>query len=164
MINFEKSRNIIITRFRPPIITGKHFINNLLIIKNLTTFRIIPQGNKQSLLQLIHEDDLIDAIILAIKKDFPGIYNVASNIIDFNKYIRSKYDINAKILVPMFILNLMIFFGNFFNSIKIYPRWLKAIIYNSKLDTTKIRKYLGWVPKFSTQDCIDQAFKMDKTN
>ena len=152
---FEKLYpDIAVIRFRPPIIAGPHFIQNrgLFTAKNKKRiFTLLPEGaGKSASLQFIHEDDLTDILIVAIKRDLRGAYNVSSNILqDFSKFMNQEYGVKIT-KIPRFLAKFAVRLG------RIWPklRWAQAILYNSLLDTTKIEHELGWKPKYTTEECI----------
>ncbi|MHA1270677.1 MAG: NAD-dependent epimerase/dehydratase family protein [Candidatus Helarchaeota archaeon] len=154
----EQKYNILVTRFRPPIIVGNHFSVNFQSLKFISKIVFIPDTKKPTLIQFIHEDDLTDAIILAIKNDYPGVFNIAAEPIDYYKYIKQKYQIKNNILIPKCIINFLIISSKIVKPLSKYIGWIQAALYNSKLNTDKIRNVFNWTPRFSTQDCIDEIF------
>ena len=151
--------NIAVVRFRPPIIAGENFIRNLSILspkKGKTMF--FPQiGNRHQGLQLVHQDDLTDAIIIAMKKDVHGAYNISSNrISDLARLAEEEYGAKViRIPIPVFLVKMVIGLGRLWT----FLRWLQAILYASLLNTEKIKRELGWKPKYSTEDCLRETIK-----
>ncbi len=146
--------DIIVVRFRPPIISGPHFIQNMGIFTTVNKKRIytiLPESaDKKASLQLIHEEDLTDILMCAIKSDLRGAYNVSSNILrDFPKFITREYRVKIT-KIPRFLAKIAVKFG------RIWPKlgWAQAILYNSLLNTEKIEHELGWKPKHTTEECI----------
>jgi len=153
---FEKDYpNISVVRLRPPIIAGSHFLQNLGLL-DLThskrVFTAIPANQDGKLpIQLIHEDDLTDILLMAIK-NMQGVYNVSSNIIpDLEEFARREYGVKIWRL-PRFLVKLGIRMGRLWTKL----RWAEAILYNSLLNTEKIEQELGWKPKYSTEECIKE--------
>lgn len=146
--------DIAVIRFRPPIISGISFIENLGLFsaKGKTKRTVIPRNHQgRAPYQFVHEDDLTDVIMIAVKKDIRGAFNVASNVVDLNEFYKAEYGIKIKPL-PYILVNFLIKFNI------LYRRavWLQAIKYYSLLKTEKIENELGWKPKFSTEDCIKE--------
>jgi len=152
---FEKLHpDIAVIRFRPPIIAGPHFIQNrgLFTAKNKRRiYTLLPEGAARiTSLQFIHEEDLTDILIAAIKRDLRGAYNISSNILgDFSQFMHQEYGVKIT-KIPRFLAKFAVRLG------RIWPklRWAQAILYNSLLDTTKIEHELGWKPKYTTEECI----------
>lgn len=152
---FEKEfPSISIIRLRPPIITGPHFMQNLGLLDFRTKKRAttaIPANQEGKLpIQLIHEEDLTDVLMMAIMKDMRGAYNVGSNVIsDLEEFAKKEYGVKVRRL-PQFIVKLGIKVGRIWKSLI----WAQALLYNSLLNTKKIEQEFGWKPKFSTEACI----------
>ena len=155
---FEKDfPTISVTRLRPPIITGPHFLQNLGLLnfrnkKRATT--AIPANQDGKLpLQLIHEEDLTDILMMAIMKDMQGAYNVGSNIIpDLEEFAKREYGMKVRRL-PQFLVKLGIKAGRIWKSLI----WAQALLYNSLLNTEKLEQEFGWKPKYSTEACIKEV-------
>jgi len=145
---------ITVIRFRPPIISGPHFIQKrgLFTAKNKKRiYTIFPEtADNIASLQFIHEEDLTDLLLSAIKRELRGAYNVSGTILrDYSKFMNQEYGVKIT-KIPRFLAKLAVRFG------RIWPklRWAQAILYNSLLDTTKIERELGWKPKYTTEECI----------
>lgn len=148
-----------ITRFRPPIISGPHFNQKRGIFSAVNKKRIMlpsPRGaDKQSPVQMIHEEDLTDLLLSAIKRDLSGAYNVSGRTLpDLAQFMNQEYGVKVT-HIPRFLMQFAVKLG------RIWPklRWALAVLYNSLLDTGKIEKDLGWTPKYTTEDCIREINK-----
>ncbi len=144
--------DIAIVRFRPPVITGTHFLQNLDLINPKSTFTTIKSENPEDkmAIQLIHEDDLTDAIMVAVKTDVRGAYNVASNILtDLEGFLNENFNVKVRRL-PRFVAKIGIRLGRIWTKL----RWLQAVLYNSLLNTEKIEREFNWKPKYSTEACL----------
>lgn len=153
---FEKDFPISVIRLRPPVITGPHFLQNLGLLdfrnkKRATT--AIPANHDGKLpIQLIHEEDLTDIVMMAIMKDMRGAYNVGSNILpDLEEFAKWEYGLKVRRL-PQFLVKLGIKAGRIWKSLI----WAQAILYNSLLNTEKIEQEFNWKPKYSTEACITE--------
>ena len=153
--------DIAIVRFRPPVITGAHFLQNLDLINPKSTFTTIKPENPDNpmSIQLIHEDDLTGAIMIAVKRHLSSeAFNVASNIIpDLEKFLTENFNVKVRRL-PRFIAKIGIRLGRIWTKL----RWLQAILYSSSLSTEKIERELNWKPKYSTEDCLRQLNQSNK--
>ncbi len=155
---FEKKYpHINVIRFRPPIIFGPHYGDNMgfLSIKKKKVWVIAPFNfGGRAPCQYVHQDDISNAIILAIKKDVRGAYNVASNVIlDLIEYYK-KFGIEAR-PIPPFILKIGALFG------KIIPitGWVQGGMYGVVLKTNKIKRELGWSPTYTTEELLKILMK-----
>ena len=152
-----KYPNIKVVRFRPPIIFGPHYGDNMgfLSIKKKKVWVITPFNfGGRSPCQYIHQDDISNAIMLAIKKNAHGAYNVASNVIlDLIEHYK-KFGIEARPL-PSFILKIGALFG------KLIPitGWVQGGMYGVVMKTDKIKKELGWKPTYTTEELLKQLMK-----
>jgi nucleoside-diphosphate-sugar epimerase len=69
--------DVIVTVLRPAIVFGagvENFVSRMLEAPRLLTVRGYDPP-----LQLVHEDDLVSAILLALRKDLNGVFNVAAD-------------------------------------------------------------------------------------
>ncbi|NVM30549.1 MAG: NAD-dependent epimerase/dehydratase family protein [Candidatus Helarchaeota archaeon] len=155
----ETYPDIAVVRFRPPIIAGANFIENLGLIspkkgKNMLFPQIAGEGLG---LQLVHEDDLTNAIMIALKRDVHGAYNVASNILPgLIEFFEQEFGTKVRrIPIPRVLVKLAIGLGRIWTKLS----WLQAILYHSSLNTEKIEKELNWKPKYSTEDCLRELYQ-----
>lgn len=143
--------NTIITRLRPPVITGPNFNEripiNVDVNRTLTIFRRL---NGKNIGQFVNENDLIDVIIKSVENDYHGAYNVAGDDpVDIETYAR-EYDITLR-YIPEFLGSVLIAlrWKNLTYS------WIVGQKYVSLLKTDKIQKEFGWTPKYSSKECLD---------
>lgn len=150
---FEKQHpRIAVIRFRPPIIAGPHFLGNLgLLAPKKRWISIAPEkGEEQLGLQLIHEDDLTDLLLLAVTQNMHGAYNVAGNILeDVEEFVKREFDVKVR-HIPRFLVKMGVRLGRLWLKL----RWLQALLYHSLLDTEKIEQGIGWKAKYTTEECI----------
>ncbi len=154
---FEKDFPISVIRLRPPIITGPHFLQNLGTLDFTHKKRVItaiPANHDGKLpIQLIHEEDLTDVVMMAIMKDMRGAYNVGSNVIpDLEEFAKREYGMQVRRL-PQFLVKLGIKAGRIWRSLI----WAQAILYNSLLNTEKLEQEFDWKPKYSAEACIAEV-------
>ncbi|MHA1263622.1 MAG: NAD-dependent epimerase/dehydratase family protein [Candidatus Helarchaeota archaeon] len=157
----ETYPDIVVVRFRPPIIAGPHFTENFNIFLGKKHWNSIsPEKGKEKLgLQLIHEDDLTDVLTYAITRNLRGAYNIASNVIeDIDDFIATEFHLKIRHF-PRFLVKLGVRFGRLWTKLQ----WLQAVLYQSLLNTDKISKILNWKPRYSTEDCLRELF-ISKSN
>ena len=95
---FEQAHpEVCITRFRPHIITGPHFLSrttNLEIylgpLRAKTARLLKPQNLDRPILQLCHEEDVATAVSLAVHRDLPGAFNLAATPLDLTEYCQRR--------------------------------------------------------------------------
>jgi UDP-glucose 4-epimerase len=73
----QEHPEIIVTRLRPPTIVGPNAVEELMTQVIADVLPVIRGCNPP--IQLLHEDDLAQALYLAICEEMPGIYNVTSD-------------------------------------------------------------------------------------
>lgn len=159
---FEKKfPDIILTRFRPPIISGENFFNNVKIFELLNKIKIISKNKRHNFTQLIHQDDLTDVIMIALKEDHSGAFNISSNPINFDAYLKKIFGNTRQFPVPQILLDLIIKLGKICKPLSRYTGWLQAAKNNGILITKKIQnEFGGWKPKYTTEDCFDEILNM----
>ncbi|OGO15560.1 MAG: hypothetical protein A2Z14_14310 [Chloroflexi bacterium RBG_16_48_8] len=140
---------IIVTRLRPPTIVGPNAVEELMVQVIADVIPVIR--GYDPLIQLLHEEDLAQALYLVICEDMPGIYNVTS---DEPRTIRQlAHSRNARLLpLPGFLiwamsavlwrLGLSAFSPEFVDLLSRYP----FIASSEKL------KASGWKPKYTTPE------------
>lgn len=155
---FEKDHpEISVIRARPPIFSRSHSSVNLrtLSTPKRTSSRVLFPLNQNGKLpvQLINEDDLTDALMLLMKKDIRGAYNVASSPLpDLCAFLKEEF--NHELKPASYRWN------NFYLRMQNrWPKlgWIQALKYMCILDTAKMEKELGWKPKMTTEDIIRTA-------
>jgi hypothetical protein len=95
--------------------------------------------------------------MIAVKQDHPGAFNISSNPINLDQYLKKIFGTTRQIPVPQILLDLIIKLGKICKSLGRYTGWLQAAKNNGILMTKKIQKeFGGWNPKYTTQDCFDE--------
>jgi 2-alkyl-3-oxoalkanoate reductase len=131
-------------------------------------------GDGRFVLPLVYVDNLVDAIVAAMKKvnSKNGIYNVVDPIkVTKREYmeglIKKIYPDSSTIYIPFSILKMIVYFQDkLFRAIKRRPFLTcyrlvssqKPIIY----DSSKIRNDLGWNPPVSPEAAFDNLIKFEK--
>ncbi len=158
---FEKENpQICVTRFRPHVIAGMQFAThtkNLGIILNPlrkggTGWTFKPKNADRMLLQLTHEDDLAEAITLAILQNLPGAYNIASLPIDHANFMRQR---GLKIRsIPWSVADFGIALGSVFSKrVRQLKAWASGIKYQIIVSSNKL-KAKGFTFKYPTTEAI----------
>ena len=73
----EKHPDVVVTVFRTAIVFGpevENFVSRMMEAPRLTTVR----GHEPPL-QLVHSDDVVEALLLAVRRDLNGVYNLSAD-------------------------------------------------------------------------------------
>ena len=139
---------MVITRFRPCIFVGPTIDN---AIKDLTRSRIMFEAlGHRSRLQLVWDEDVSAAIVLALRGDFPGAYNLAG---DGSLSMREMGEIMGvpTAVVPFPVARLAIKIGWALRLSPINEGWVEVIRKSILMDTEKAKRELGWKPAYDTE-------------
>lgn len=156
---FEKDYpEISIIRARPPIFSRTHSSVDVSAIsspKRTSSRALFPLNHSGKIpLQLINEDDLADALLLLMKKDVRGAYNISSPPLpDLCAFLNDEY--NHELKPASYRIN------NFFLKMQNrWPKlgWIQAHKYLCILNTQKMEKELDWKPKVTTEEILRESF------
>jgi len=148
--------SIKVTRFRPAILLGPN-INNF--FGALLKVPLITDLGKDSKIEWVWDEDVIQAIYLAFKKGKTGIYNVGGgNPLTWKEIakaagkrtIRASYTLTlkgAELLGRLGLLN------------RGYVEWVKIMPNSPWMDSSKARQELGWEPKYDSAGAIRAFLK-----
>ena len=104
-------------------------------------------------LQLLHEEDAVEALRLSILGDATGIYNIAGDgVVFLSQAIRLMGRVPLPLLLPaaQMTAGLLRQFG----LIDFPTDQLKLILFGRVIDTKRARDSLGFEPRYSTLDAI----------
>ncbi|MGH2753891.1 MAG: NAD-dependent epimerase/dehydratase family protein [Actinomycetota bacterium] len=104
-------------------------------------------------LQLLHEEDAVEALCLSVMGGATGIYNVAADgVVFLSQAIRLMGRVPLPLLLPaaQITAGLLRQFG----LVDFPTDQLKLILYGRVVDTRRARKHLGFEPRFSTYDAV----------
>lgn len=150
--SFQKDNpKIIITRFRPPIIVGPN-LNNF-AVDYYTRARTFTIRGKDVEIQFLHEDDLGEALYLAVKKDLPGAFNVAADDYSTSRKIYEIAGVKTKDMSVGFLrwmANITFFLGLG----KMSQGWVSLGEYPIIVNNEKFKTATGWQPKYTTEEAF----------
>lgn len=158
---FEKEHpQISITRFRPNVIMGPNFaaVSTSLglfvdpLVKKKTGFTFKPLNADSMLLQLTHEEDLAEAIVMAIKQDLPGIFNITAQPLDHAEFLRRR-GIKVRIISWGLLDTVLAVGGIFSKSLKLLKGWTLGIKYQIIGSSEKLVSK-GFTFKYPTTESI----------
>jgi UDP-glucose 4-epimerase len=150
--------DIAVIRLRPHIFVGPS-VNNLANEWFSQKIMAAIKGSKQYL-QLVWDEDVVDAIILSLKKDVRGAFNIApDDWLDIQEVagILNKPVITIPFRVAYLIAKVAwtLHLSEFF-----HPVWLAGIRYPIVADNSKAKKELGWKPTRTTRELVLQMPEM----
>ena len=133
------------TVLRPHVILGAHAHP---VLKRLLALPVYPRlSEPQPKLQCVHEEDVADAIMLALRRP-GGVFNLAADDhFDYRAAICARHS-NA-IGIPYSLAK-----AGLFSAWKLFgfgaePGWIAGMRADLTLDCSKAHKELGWQPRFS---------------
>jgi UDP-glucose 4-epimerase len=160
---------VCITRFRPHVIQGPQFAShttNFGIVLdplrkggNARTLKL--RNGERVLLQLTHEDDLAEAIALAIRRDLPGAFNIASSPLDHINFLRQR---GLKVSeIPIGLLKFGIAVGSVFSKrVREKKAWVSGIQHQIVVSSAKLQS-VGFTFKYpTTESCVEDILKITK--
>jgi UDP-glucose 4-epimerase len=146
------SRNGIITRLRTAWVCGPR---HLALIRHLTAGPVLVRGHKDRVLQVVHEEDLVAAFLLALRHDLPGVYNVSA---DGGLLFREVAALigNSRVCVSLAWLALRAWWRWRWRGWQMSPAWVRSLYGSSPVDTSKL-KAAGWTPCYTTRETLMEA-------
>lgn len=168
---FEQAHpQVCVTRFRPQIITGPHFLSrttNLEIflrpLRAKTARMLKPQNMDRPLLQLCHEEDVATAVSFAIHRNLAGAFNLAATPLDLIEYCQRR-GIKLRLLpVRLAIISLNVA-RVFSKRARVARTWLEGARYMYVASTDKIRAQGFSFQYPTTEDCIEEALQFPNTH
>jgi UDP-glucose 4-epimerase len=144
----NEDAGLVITRIRPPFIVGPRFTNPG-VERFCSPSTVLPSDSSFGL-QLLWEDDLASAFHLAAKRDAPGPLNVGTDDwisaqelaeIHGQRLVSVPVKLAAPLAEVLFRLHLS----------PVSSHWV--LTGEGIVSAERIRKQLGWSPRFSTAEC-----------
>jgi UDP-glucose 4-epimerase len=143
--------DISLTVFRPPVILGPRISNFAVDLFRKKAAFFIKGINPE--VQYLHEDDLGEALYLAVKKDVPGIYNIAA---DDHMPARRTYEI-AGVKLKEMSAGMLKFLANVSFALrleKFSQGWVSLMEYPVVVNSEKFKKATGWQPKYNSEEAF----------
>jgi UDP-glucose 4-epimerase len=157
---FQKNNpKMIITRFRPPIIVGPR-LNNF-AVDYYTREKTFTIKGKDPELQFLHEDDLGEALYLAVKKDLHGIFNIAADDYSTSRKIYEIAGVQTRD-VSIGFLKLLASLTFFLGLGKASRGWVSLGEYPIIINSEKFRQATGWQPQYTTEEAFRDFLKSVK--
>lgn len=147
--------DILVTRLRPCTVVGPH-ADPAQMVSMINPTAVVVQGYDPAI-QLLHEDDLAQALYLAIRKDLPGIYNVTS---DDPRTLRQLVNSGGSKIVPLpsFIVRALMAILWKTGASVFAPEWIDLSRYSIVASNEKL-KATGWSPKYTTMQAFTSVLE-----
>lgn len=155
----KKNKDIIVTVLRFAPILGPTVKNYF--TEYLRKPFVITLLGYDPLVQFLHEDDAVDAFMLAVEKDVPGVFNIVGDgVLPLSTVVK---------LVGKFNLPVIHFFAaplvNFLYSFNLSPvssKHLNFLRFPCVADGEKARKELGFRPRYNIKECVESFAGMER--
>lgn len=148
---FEKEHPaIVVTRLRPCTVVGPR-ADPAQMASLVNPTSILVRG-ANPLYQLLHEDDVAQALYLAIRKDLPGAYNVAG---DAPLTLRELAELrNGRVMtLPYFVVRALMGALWRMGRSPFAPEWTDLLRYPLIVSNEKLKR-AGWVPRYTTAEAL----------
>lgn len=146
-----KNPEIGIVVLRTPLILGLGSHN--FMVRMLSQPVVFKMMGFDPLMQFLHEDDMIEALFLALTKEIKGVYNVCPDgVMPFNKALRIAGKISIPVIEPLAYPILDILWN--FNCVEVNSSQLDYFKFTWVASGKKFKEATGFKPKFTTE----QAF------
>ena len=148
--------DILLTIFRPPVIVGPNLTNfgaDMFGRKRMMTIK-----GKDSEVQFLHEEDLGQALYLAVKQDVPGIFNIAAD--DWVKSRRLYESAGIRLVaVPAGLLKVLANVTFALRLEKASQGWVSLMEHPVVISNRKFKEATGWQPRYSTEEAFLDCLK-----
>jgi UDP-glucose 4-epimerase len=152
---------ILVTRLRPPTVVGPNAKRELMA---QVVADVIPVIRGYSpLIKLLHEEDLAQAIHLAIREDLPGIYNVTSDEPRSMDQLAALRSVRT-LPLPNFIVRGMSTLLWRLGLTPFAPEFVDLLSKYTFITSNEKLKATGWTPNYTTPDAylsVVEAFGKD---
>lgn len=107
------------------------------------------------MMQVIHEQDVLDALVHALLHDVPGVFNIASEgVLPLSKLMAIAGKIPLPLLHPLAYLGSGLLDGVHLGRQRYLPIELDYLRYSWVGDLTKMRAEFGFVPRFTAEEVL----------
>lgn len=149
--------NGVFTRFRTAWTCGAR---HLALVRHLASGPLLACGRADNALSLVHEDDLVAALTLALRRDLPGIYHVSGGTIPFREVAALVgQDQTCRSVVW---LALVAWWRWRVRGQRTPPGWFRALVDAPPLNAGKLIA-AGWTPQHSARAAIIEALEVLQT-
>jgi UDP-glucose 4-epimerase len=147
--------NGVLTRVRAAWLCGPR---HLALIRLLNTEPVRACGYENRVLDVLHEDDLIAAILLALRHDLPGIYNASADGGIALREVAALVGENQT-CVPLGWLVVRAWWRWRWLRWRTPPLWVRSVYNSRPLDSSKLRA-AGWTPRYTPRRALIEALEV----
>lgn len=148
-------RGTILTRLRTAWPCGPHYLT---LARSLANGPVLACGCGDRAIQVAHEDDLVAGLLLAIQRDLPGVYHLASEgSLTFHELAALVGKDQACTPLPWLMLRRWI--GWRLRGMPTPPGWVRSFYAGGQLDTAKLRA-AGWTPRHTARETVSAALEV----
>lgn len=141
-------------RLRPHIILGPHAQPLLKQLLNQPCYVRLPRPHPR--LQCVHEDDVVEAIMLSLDRDVRGPFNLAvEDSFSFREAIQSRHRISIPLPLPVARLGLNLAWK--YTGWGGEPAWLEGITKTLLINCRRARTELGWRSRYSAAEVLEKT-------
>ncbi len=152
----QENPSIIVTVIRAPGFLGPMVTNYIAGILR-SKFLPVMIGGRNTQIQFLHINDLLDIFELFVEKKISGTFNITPNDAIAMKKV-SKILPGFRIYIPEFLARLGVSILWFFHMYKAPSSYLDFVRYPFVASNTKAKQKLGWEPKFTTKKSLESLF------
>jgi UDP-glucose 4-epimerase len=107
------------------------------------------------MLQFIHEDDVVEALVHAVLNDTPGVFNVAAEgPMPLTRVLTLARKLPLPILHPLAYLGLDLLKGSPLRPSRFVPIEWDYLRYPWVADLSKMREEMGFAPRYMTDELL----------
>lgn len=150
---FERQHpEIVVTRLRPCIFVGPTIEN---AVKDILSAKVVPCfRGRDSRIQLVWDEDVAQAVLLALKGNFPGAFNLAGDGSLSMPEFAAILGVPT-VSVPYFLAywgGRLLWALHLFGQLS--PGWIECIQYSILVSSEKAKRVLGWKPSCDTAGAL----------
>jgi UDP-glucose 4-epimerase len=148
----RRARGTVVTRLRTAWTCGTRYTAPA---RHFLQAPVLVCGEEERRFQVIHEDDLVLAIVHAVRHDLPGVYNVAADAgVSFHE-LAALVD-KDRACVPLAWVMLWGWWGWRWLRRRTPPLWLRGLYRAQPVDAGKLRA-TGWTPRHTSRAALVEA-------
>jgi nucleoside-diphosphate-sugar epimerase len=151
----ENGYNGLLTRLRSAWICGPH---HLALLHQLFSGPVRACGYDERVIQVVHEDDFVAAVELALRQGCPGVYHVCPDAGMMFEQVASVTG-DSHDCQPLPWLVLRAWWGWRFGRRPSPPAWVRSLYMNCPAAGTRLRA-AGWSPRYSSREALSAALEI----